>query len=133
MYNFLMELNDRQKNYIDKMLKKLSTSSFRSQFHLRKYMIPYIDEKGLDTIEVHARELLIKSLKIYNPSTDGHQTPMKNHPVFIAQHACGCCCRGCLEKWHRIPKSRELNEKEINYLTALVMEWIQREYQNFTK
>ena len=37
---------------------------------------------------------------------DGKQTPMKNHPVFIAQHATATCCRGCLEKWHHIPKEK---------------------------
>ena len=23
--------------------------------------------------------------------------------VFVAQHATACCCRGCLEKWYRVP------------------------------
>ena len=53
---------------------------------------------------------------------------MKGHPTFIAQHACACCCRGCLEKWHKIPKGKKLEEREINYITALLMEWIKREY-----
>lgn len=123
-----MELNDKQKEYIDGMLKKLSTSSFRRSFHLRKYMISYIDENGFLLIEEHAIEFINKNLKVYDPKRDGHQTPMKNHPVFIAQHACACCCRGCLEKWHHIPKKKELSEKEIRYLTALIMEWIHREY-----
>ena len=43
---------------------------------------------------------------------DGKQTPMRGHPVFIAQHATGCCCRGCFEKWHRIPAGRELTDEE---------------------
>ena len=129
MYNNHMLLNDKQIKYIDHVLKKLSTSSFRSHFHLRKYMISYIDQKGLNVIEEHARSFLIKNLKVYNPGKDGHQTPTKNHPVFIAQHACACCCRGCLEKWHHIPKNRDLEDREILYLTALIMEWIKREYE----
>lgn len=123
-----MKLNNMQKEYIDSRLKKLSTSSFRSKFHLRKYMLSYIDEKGMDVIEEHARIFLTKSLKVYDSKRDGHQTPTKNHPVFIAQHACACCCRGCLEKWHHIPKKRDLNDREITYLTALIIEWIKREY-----
>ena len=54
---------------------------------------------------------------------------MKGHPVFIAQHACACCCRGCLEKWHKIPKDRDLTEKEINYIVNLLMLWIKKEYE----
>ena len=123
-----MELNNKQIEYINNKLKSLSKSKFRNNFHLRKYMINYIKEKGLGKIEEHTRELLIKNISDSNPKNDGKQTPMKGHPTFIAQHACGCCCRSCLEKWHHIPKGRKLEEKEINYLTALIIEWIKREY-----
>ena len=123
-----MELNAKQKEYIEKKLESLSHSKFRSSFHLRKYMIAMIDEKGFDTIEKHAFDLLRKNLAPSVIPNDGKQTPMKGHPVFLAQHACGCCCRGCLEKWHSIPKGRELTEREIMYLVALLMEWIQKEY-----
>ena len=128
MYNNNMELNNKQIEYINNKLKSLSKSKFRNNFHLRKYMINYIKEKGLGNIEEHTRELLIKNISDSNPKNDGKQTPMKGHPTFIAQHACGCCCRSCLEKWHHIPKGRKLEEKEINYLTALIIEWIKREY-----
>jgi len=33
---------------------------------------------------------------------DGKQTPMRGHPVFIAQHATATCCRECIRKWHKI-------------------------------
>jgi hypothetical protein len=46
---------------------------------------------------------------------DGKQTPMRGHPVFIAQHATATCCRGCLEKWHAIPHGRALSEQEQRY------------------
>ena len=49
---------------------------------------------------------------------------MKNHPVFIAQHATATCCRSCLEKWHKISKGTILNEKKIKYITELIMIWI---------
>ena len=111
------------------ILDKLSKSKFRSNFHLRKYMISYIDEKGLDKIKEHAYDFINKNIAPSYPKNDGRQTPTKNHPVFIAQHACACCCRGCLEKWHHIPKGRTLTKKEIDYIVGLLMEWINKEYK----
>ena len=82
-------------NY-DLMLAKLSKSKFRSSFHLRKYMINYINEKGMDKIKKHAYDFIEKRLAPYPTKNDSKQTPMKGHPIFIAQHACACCCRSCL-------------------------------------
>ncbi len=115
---------------IDNILYKLSLSKFRSSFHLRKDMINYIDTKGLDIIRKHAYDFINNRLKPSKILNDGKQTPMKGHPVFIAQHACGCCCRGCLEKWHKIPKGKELTEDEVKYIVDLLMKWIENEYKN---
>ena len=52
------------------------------------------------------------------------QTPMKGHPVFIAQHATATCCRGCLKKWHRIEKERALNDDEVEFVVEMVLGWI---------
>lgn len=113
---------------INAILYSLSKSKFRSSFHLRKYMISYINDKGIDKIKEHAYDFVNQKLKPAYPKNDGKQTPTKNHPVFIAMHACGCCCRGCLEKWHHIPKGRCLNTDEIDYIVNLLMTWIKREY-----
>ena len=113
---------------INKKLEELSKSKFRSSFHLRKYMIKYIDEKGMDTIKKHTIDFINQKLSPDYPDNDGKQTPMKGHPVFIAQHACGCCCRGCLEKWHKIPKGRALTTNEKNYIYCLLIKWIELEY-----
>ena len=123
-------MNDKKDKIIDDKLKELSKSSFRSSFHLRKYMIEYIDEKGMRVILDHAYDFINTRLKPKNIKNDGKQTPMKGHPVFIAQHACACCCRGCLEKWHHIPKERELTNNEVNYIVSLLLEWIKREYKS---
>ena len=112
---------------MDDILYKLSKSKFRSSFHLRKYMIEYIDDKGLDEIKNHAYDFINKRLACANPNNDGKQTPMKGHPVFIAQHATATCCRSCLEKWHHIPKGKELNNDEINYIVNLIMKWIEND------
>ena len=52
-------------------------------------------------------------------------TPMRGHPVFVAQHATATCCRGCVAKWHHIPQGRELTDDELGYLVAVVMAWIE--------
>ena len=49
---------------------------------------------------------------------------MKNHPVFIAQHATATCCRKCLAKWHFIPKGRELTQREIDYIVTILERWL---------
>ena len=122
-----------KENIISNKLLSLSKSKFRNSFHLRKYMIQYIDEKGMEVIKNHAYDFVNNKLKPANPLNDGKQTPMKGHPVFIAMHACGCCCRGCLEKWHNIPKGRELTDNEVNYIVYLLLSWIKIEYNKKTK
>lgn len=112
---------------LDYLFDSLSKSKFRSSFHLRTYMKDYINEKGLDVIRSHAYDFVNKRLKEAYPKNDGKQTPYKGHPVFISQHATGTCCRGCLEKWHHIPKGRELTDKEVDYIVNVIMKWIEKE------
>ncbi len=123
-------MNENAKKIINNKLEDLSNSTFRSSFHLRKYMIKYIDEKGLDKVKEHAYDFINNKLKPANPLNDGKQTPMKGHPVFIAQHATGTCCRSCLEKWHHISKGIELTDNQVNYVVELIMAWINKEYKN---
>ena len=112
---------------MDDILYKLSKSKFRSSFHLTKYMREYIDEKGIEKIKEHAYDFINKRLKPAYISNDGKQTPMKGHPVFIAQHATATCCRRCLEKWHKIEKGRELTSDEVNYIVDLIISWIKKD------
>ena len=113
-------------------LDKLSKSKFRSSFYLNKKMKLYVSLKGLSLVREHAYEIINKRLKPAIILNDGKQTPMQQvHPVFIAQHACACCCRNCLFKWHKIPKGKELTDEEINYIVELIMRWISREVGDF--
>ena len=113
------------------ILKKLSLSKFRSSFHLNKNMKAYVKEKGLSKIKEHAYEIISKRLKPAYIKNDGKQTPMKQtHPVFIAEHACACCCRSCLYKWHHIEKNRELTDTEVAYIVNLLMAWIEKEIKD---
>ena len=108
------------------ILERLSKSTFRSKFHLTFKDYSYIQEKGLKKIEEHARDFIKKRLAPAVLLNDGKQTPMRGHPVFIAQHATGCCCRGCFSKWHHIPAGRQLTREEQQYAVAVLMAWIQK-------
>ena len=109
------------------ILDKLAKSKFRSRFHLKDCDFDYIDKKGLETIKSHAVDFINKNLKDPTTFIDGKQTPMKNHPVFIAQHATATCCRECLYKWHHIEPTHILSDIECNYIVAVIMQWIKNE------
>ena len=79
---------------ISDLFARLAHSNFRSRFHLKEKDRQYIQEKGMDTIRSHARDFVRTRLAPAQISNDGKQTPMRGHPVFLAQHATGCCCRG---------------------------------------
>lgn len=115
---------------IDEALEKLGRSDFRSRFSLSQKDMEYIDSKGLETIRSHAEDFIKARLAPSFIPNDGKQTPMRGHPVFKAQHACACCCRGCLNKWYRIPVDRELSEIQQKKIVNLLMAWIEREYKN---
>lgn len=109
---------------------KLAKSAFRSKFRLKQKDIDYIKQKGLDTIERHAHDFISKRIAPAVIPNDGKQTPMKGHPVFIAQHATACCCRGCLEKWHKIPQGSELTQAQQDYVINIIMKWIKKQIEN---
>jgi len=109
---------------MDELFVTLGRSKFRSQFQLSGKEATYLKQKGIETILEHACDFITKRLAPANPTNDGRQTPMRNHPVFIAQHATGTCCRKCLEKWHRIPKGQPLSEEQINYILQVLNRWL---------
>ncbi len=112
------------------LLERLTKSKFRNSFHLKEDDKKYIFKKGINGIENHAREFIKNRLVPKIILNDGHQTPIKGHPVFIAQHATATCCRKCLYKWHKIEMGKELNTKEQEYIIGLLMLWINNELKN---
>lgn len=112
------------------LFERLSRSAFRSRFRLRTTELDYIAAKGLATIRQHAGDFVRQRLAPAFPPNDGRQTPMQGHPVFVAQHATGCCCRGCLAKWHGIPAGRPLTEAEQAYVVEVLMAWIGRQMRH---
>ena len=112
------------KDIIDNKLNDLYKSNFRNSFKLSSNDKKYIIDKGMDKIIEHAYGFINERLASDRIINDGKQTPMKGHPVFIAQHATATCCRGCLCKWHNISKDRELTDNEINYIVSVIVVWI---------
>lgn len=115
---------------LNPLFERLAQSKFRSSFYLNAKDQEYIRQKGWKKIEESTREIIAKRLAPAAIPNDGRQTPMRHgiFPPFIAQHATGCCCRNCLEKWHGIPKGKPLTMKEQIYITRVVMEWLHRQY-----
>ncbi len=112
---------------LDEVFAALSKSAFRSKFHLQGKDIVYLHTRGLPTVIEHAKDFVKKRLTSAAPVNDGKQTPFRGHPVFVAQHATACCCRGCLEKWHRIPRGRLLTSDEEAYIVKVLERWLGEE------
>lgn len=118
-----------QDKRIEETLYSLTKSNFRSKFHLKEKDKQYIKEKGIEKIREHAKDFITKRLAPSIIPNDGKQTPMKGHPVFVAQHATATCCRGCLYKWHKISPGKELSNDEKEYIVNIIMKWIEKENQ----
>ena len=116
-------------NDVQEVLSRLSHSPFRSRIHLREKELDYLRKKGMDEVLKHAAEFIEKRLAPASPANDGKQTPWHNHPAFVAQHATATCCRGCLQKWHKIPKGRVLTAEEQQYMIEVIGDWLSREEQ----
>jgi CHAD domain-containing protein len=119
-----------EKNNLDNLFDRLAKSKFRSRFKLSRKDRDYLEQKGFSTIKQHAHDFLNERLAPAIPKNDGKQTPMKNHPVFIAQHATATCCRKCLKKWHDIETGKELNQEQINYLVSVIICWLEQAVNN---
>ena len=112
---------------VDEALYRLSRSKFRSSFHLSEKDREYVLDKGTDKIKEHAHDIIEKRLAPSSISNDGKQTPTRGHPVFIAQHACALCCRGCMSKWYKVKKGVALTPAQIEKCVNLLMAWIEKE------
>ena len=93
------KIMDREAEWQD-LKKRLAESKFRSRFRLRDAELRIIAEKGMAAVEHQCRSFI------------------------IAQHATGCCCRGCLQKWHHIAAGRPLTQDQINHIIFTLMSWI---------
>jgi len=110
---------------LNTIFEALSKSPFRSRFCLYAKEREYLRDKGLPLVLKHAADLIGRRLAPASPANDGKQTPWRGHPVFIAQHATGTCCRGCLAKWHGMPRGRELTPEEQRYVVQVIGRWLE--------
>jgi hypothetical protein len=90
----------------------------------------YVLSRGTDILRLHATDFVKKRLAAAAPKNDGRQTPLKGHPVFIAQHATGTSDREKLEKFHGIKAGSELSEKDVAYVVSVILRWIQEQVED---
>lgn len=109
---------------IENLFARLQRSTFRSRFRLGVKERQYCYDKGAEVIDQHTADFIASRLAPAQIPNDGKQTPMRGHPVFIAQHATATCCRGCLEKWHAIPRGRGLSDEEQRYVVQVIHHWL---------
>ncbi|MCE2565755.1 DUF4186 domain-containing protein [Komagataeibacter sp. FNDCF1] len=107
--------------------ERLAFSRFRARFHLGARERAYLDNRGLPEVMAHAADFIASRLAPARPDKDGRQTPWRGHPVFIAQHATGTCCRGCVAKWHAIPAGQALDARQQAHILAVIQEWLKRQ------
>ncbi len=105
-------------------LSRLARSRFRSRFGLSGADRAYVARTGWETLRAQAEKIVRERLAPARPRNDGRQTPMRGHPVFIAQHATATCCRGCLAKWHGIPAGRPLTDDEVEFVVSVHLAWL---------
>lgn len=114
---------------VDVTLDRLKRSAFRSRFKLVPRDRAYAASRAMIVLENHARDFVASRLAPAHPRNDGKQTPFKGHPVFTAQHATATCCRTCLAKWHGIAQGRELDDRQREYVVAVIVRWIARQLE----
>ncbi len=112
---------------IDERIDVIARHPFRAKFRLRGRERALVQLRGMSAVRQHAEDLFAARVAPAQPRNDGRQTPYRGHPVFVAQHATATCCRTCLERWHEIPKGRDLDPAERAYAVDVICRWIERE------
>lgn len=108
----------------DRLFEALARSPFRRRFRPDSADAAYLAARGLPLVLAHGADFVSRRLGPAEPANDGKQTPMRGHPVFVAQHATASCCRSCLAKWHGIPTGRKLADAEQAQVLASIERWL---------
>lgn len=108
----------------DEAFRRLARSAFRRKFRLTGRELAYLQTWGLPHVLKQAEEIIRKRVAPAVIANDGRQTPWRNHPVFVAQHATGTCCRGCLSRIHEIEAGHPLTPEEMGYVLAVLERWL---------
>ncbi|HSP33279.1 MAG TPA: DUF4186 domain-containing protein [Thermoanaerobaculia bacterium] len=111
---------------LDRVFHRLSAAPFRRKFRLQGRELAYLHTWGIAKVMEQAAKLIDERLAPAEPRNDGRQTPWRNHPVFVAQHATATCCRGCLEKTHEIAKGHALTPEERTHVLQVIERWLRQ-------
>jgi hypothetical protein len=114
---------------VDERIDAIGRQRFRARFHLRGRDRATAILRGPSRIRAHAHDLVAARLAPAHPRNDGKQTPYRGHPVFVAQHATGTCCRSCLQRNHGIAPGAALTPEQQDYVVDVICRWIEREVQ----
>ena len=88
--------------------------------------INHARRKGRIEMREHAEKVIRRDVGAAQNFRDGSTTPWEgDDAVHYARHATAICCRKCIEYWHGIESGRDLTEGEIQYLTNLIMRFIE--------
>jgi hypothetical protein len=109
----------------DDLFSALARSKFRRRMKLGPAERSYLADKTLEVVLDHAGRFVAERLAPARPENDGRQTPMRGHPVFIAQHATATCCRGCLARWHGIARGKDLSPAEVEHVLGVIRRWLE--------
>ena len=112
---------------INDMAEVLNASQMQK---LQEVLVKRLSENTVsDYLQTTNMDFIAKREALAYIANDGKQTPMKGHPVFIAQHATATYCRECIRKWHKMQPGKELSQVQQDYLVDVIMTWIQREME----
>ena len=109
------------------ILRSLAESGFRSRQRLGRTDRLSLNRLGMEKILRDGRDFLEQRIAPAAPKNDGRQTPMRGHPIFVAQHATATCCRGCIARWYNIPTGRTLTDQEIDAILDMLRRWLERQ------
>lgn len=124
------QLYNRDLNDVDMLFTALRKEYVRHVFwtiELNQQISWKKFQKGRDKMKEDVYKRLKRSVNCAGRTLfrDGMQTPMTpKNIIYCAQHATATCCRKCIRYWHNIPYDRELSDCELQYLTGLVMRYI---------
>jgi len=95
---------------------------------LSEYAENYAIRKGKLALRDAVKHQLTKAIGSPKHPRQGRQTPRETSysatVVHYAQHATATCCRACLEEWHGIQNGADLTDRQLEYLTDLVMLYV---------
>jgi hypothetical protein len=94
----------------------------RFQFGAEDYA--YIESRGMTLLRTHVIDFVRRRIAPAFPKNEGRQTPLRGHPVFLAQHATGTHSRRSIQEVYEIPVGREMTPDEVDLIVAVIFRWI---------